>query len=258
VAVPPRKKSNAIWWILGGLIAVLVVGVGLVVLIIALANFGTNNRNLNANRNENRNANVSVNTNVTNTNLNANATVPTSLTDDFSEQKWWTGTSSYGRIWYDNGEYHMASKQDTYIVIYAPSDDYSSENATVKVSARSVDGSVPSAGFGLLVHCGYSKTKKLDDYALLIFPGPEPEYEIVLHKDGYQTPLVTRTQSSAIKSGTSPNELEVRIRGAEMAFYANGQLLTRLTDTANYRRGKVGFYTSDVTEVAFDNLEIDH
>src|SRR5215207_9939828 len=129
-APAPRKKSNAIWWILGGLAAVVVIGVGVAVMLIALASLGsnnTNNRNANT-RNENRNSNVTVNANVPNTNANANAnanaTIPNSIVDDFSQQKWGIGTSPYGRIWYDDGEYHMSSREKTFVVMYAPSDDY--------------------------------------------------------------------------------------------------------------------------------------
>jgi len=227
-------------------------------MIIALASLGTDNRNVNANRNENRNANVSVNTNVSNTNLNANATVPTSLADDFSEQKWGTGTSPFGRIWYDNGEYHMSSRERTFVVMYAPSDAYNTENATVKVTARSVSGDAPSSGFGLMVHCVQTKAKKLEDYALLIYPGDEPAYEVIMHKEGNQSSLVQRTKSDAIRSGSAPNQLEIRIRGPELSFYANGQYLTRVTDSANFRRGRAGLYTSDSYEVAFDDLTIEH
>ncbi|HEX3249719.1 MAG TPA: hypothetical protein VHS05_09845 [Pyrinomonadaceae bacterium] len=258
VAAPPRKKSNAIWWILGGLIAVIVIGVGLVVMIIALASLSTNTNNANVNvRNDNRNANVTTNTNVNNSNANANATIPASFTDDFSEQKWGTGQSAFGRIWYDSGEYHMTSRERTFVVMYAPSNDYNTENATVKVTARSVTGQVPAAGFGLMVHCVQTKEKKLEDYALLIYPSDEPEYEVIMHKDGVQSSLVQKTKSSAIRSGSSPNQLEIKIRGAELSFYANGQFLTKVTDTANYRRGRAGLYTSDPYDVAFDDLTID-
>jgi len=258
---PPPKKSNAIWWILGGLLAVLVIGVGLVVMVIALASLGanTNNSNVTANvRNENRNSNVTANANVANanTNANTNANIPSSLSDDFSEKKWGTGTSPYGRIWYDDGEYHMSSKDKTFVVMYAPSDDYNTENATVKVTARSVNGDVPSSGFGLMVHCAQSKAKHLEDYALLIYPGEEPEYEVIMHKDGNQSSLVSRTKSKAIRSGSAPNQLEIRIKGTDLFFYANGQYLTRVNDSGNYKRGRTGFYTSDVPEVAFDNLQI--
>lgn len=251
----PRKKSNALWWVLGGLLALLVIGAGLFVMIIALASLGSNvNSNSNANtRNDNRNSNVIVNTNTNTSNTNAN--LPSSISDDFSEQKWGVAVSQYGRTWYEADEYHMASKERTFVVMYAPSDAYNTENARVSVMARSIDGSVPSAGFGLMVH-GVLKSGKLEDYALLIYPREEPEYQIVMHKDGTQATLVDRTKSDAINPGSEPNKLEVRIRGTELSFYANGQFLTRIKDTADYRRGRAGFYTSDVHEVAFDDLVI--
>jgi len=257
----PAKKSNAVWWILGGFAAVLIIGAGLIVMVIALASLGsnTNNSNFNANtRNDNRNSNVTTNANANVNTTNANTSLPTSLTDDFSQQKWNTATSEYGKSWYEGGEYHMTSKENTFVVMYAPSDEYNTENATVKVTARSVTGNVPVAGFGLMVHCAQSKAKQLEDYALLIYPSEEPEYEVIMHKDGKQSSLVPRTKSPAIKSGSAPNQLEVRIKGIDLWFYANGKYLTRINDSQNYRRGRAGFYTSDVYEVAFDNLEIQH
>jgi hypothetical protein len=252
---PPEKKSNAVWWILGGLAAVLVIGVGLVVMLIALASLGanSNNSNLSTNRNENRNTNVTVNTNST----NSNTTPPVSLRDDFSDQKWSTGVSQFGRIWYDNDEYHMVSKERTFVVMYSPrTNEYDSENATVSVTARSVDGSAPSAGFGLMVHCD-QKEGKLNDYALLIYPSDEPEYQVIKHKAGTQSTLVDRTKSDAIKPGSAPNKLEIRIKGGDLWFYANGQYLTRINDSENFKRGRVGLYTSDIHEVAFDDLSIE-
>jgi len=240
---------------------VLIIGIGLVVMIIALAslNSNTNTSNLNANtRNENRNSNTNANANA-NTNVsnaNANAAIPDSITEDFSAQTWATGTSEYGRRWYEDGEYHMSSHERTFVVIYAPSDNYSTENATVKVTARSVNGDVPSSGFGVMVHCALSKARQLQDYALVIYPADEPAYEIIKHKDGNQSTIVTKTKSNAIRSGDAPNVLEVRIRGTELSFYANGQFLTSINDTENFRRGVAGLYTSDVYEVAFDDLTI--
>ena len=252
----PAKKSHALWWILGGLAAVAVIGVGLVVMIVALINMTNTNGNI-ANHNANRNTESNLNTNVNrNTNSNTNTSLRATFADDFSQQKWGTGDSKFGRIWYSDDEYHMSSREKTFVVMYAPTDEYDTENATVKVTARSVDGSVPSAGFGLMVHCAQSKAKQLEDYALLIYPGTEPEYEVVMHKDGNQSSLISRTPSSAIRSGTTPNQLEVRVKGTDITFYVNGQYLNRITDSANYKRGRAGLYTSDTTEVAFDDLEI--
>ena len=263
-----EKKSNALWWILGALGIVAVMGIGLVVVLIAIANMSgnTNNPNNNriANENTNANTNVSPNTNATpsvnaNANLNSReggADLPANFSDDFSQTKWGAGKFAFGDIWYTNGEYHMRSKERTFIVMYAPSNDYSTKEATVKVTARSVDGSVPSNGFGLMVHCAQSKTKQLEDYAFLIYPDEEPEFEVVAHKDGNQKTVVQRTKSSAIKSGAARNQLEVRVNGSDLEFYVNGQLLTTISDTENYKGGRAGLYTSDVVEVAFDDLEI--
>jgi hypothetical protein len=254
------KKSNAVWWILGGIAALAIIGVGLLVMVIAIASMSgnTNNRNVanvNNNRVDNRNTNVTANTNGSE-NVNS-SNLPAQFADDFSQPKWGVGDSKFGRIWYADDEYHMTSKERTYIVMYAPSDEYSTENATVKVTARSVNGGVPSSGFGLMVHCAQSKAKQLEDYALLIYPSDTPQYEVIMHKDGNQTSLVPKTNSTAIRSGSSPNQLEIRIKGTELAFYINGQLLTRISDTENYRRGRAGLYTSDVTDIAFDDLEIE-
>ena len=253
----PEKKSNAIWWILGGLAAFGVIAIGVVVMVIALASMSSNTNNANINRNENRNANVVANANAS-PNANKTNSQPSSFVDDFSQEKWGAGESKFGKIWYADDEYHMSSKdKTTYIVMYAPSSEYNTENATVKITGRSVDGSVPSSGFGLMVHCAKAKTtQQLEDYALLIYPSTEPEYEVIMHKDGAQTALVPKTKSSAIQSGNSPNELEVRIKGLELSFYINGQFLTKITDKENYKAGLVGLYTSDTTDVAFDNLQI--
>lgn len=259
-----QKKSNALWWILGALGIVAVMGIGLVVALIAIANMGGNTNNSNSNRiaNANTNSNVSPNINASpSVNANANSRdgsgdLPANFSDDFSQTKWGAGKFAFGDIWYANDEYHMKSKQSTFIVMYAPSNEYSTKDATVKVTARSVDGTVPSHGFGLMVHCAQTKTKQLEDYAFLIYPDEEPEFEVVMHKDGNQKTVVQRTKSTAIKSGSTPNQLEVRVKGSDLEFYVNGQLLTTVSDTENYKGGRAGLYTSDVVEVAFDDLEI--
>ena len=252
----PRKKSNAIWWVFGGLLAVLIIGVGLIAVFIALSLSSTSNRNTNT-RVTNRNANVDVHVPTTNANVNTTVTPPASLADDFSVKKWGTATSQFGRTWYTNDEYHMSSKERMFVVMYAPNNEYSTENSTVRVTARSVDGTVPAAGFGLMFHCVQSRTGQLEDYALLIYPSDEPEYEVIMHKQGVQSTIVERTKTNAIRSGSEPNQLEIRIKGAEMSFYVNGQFLKTLTDRENFRNGRAGLYTSDVTEVAFDDLQID-
>ena len=122
-----------------------------------------------------------------------------------------------------------------------------------------VKARVPQTVFGRTDAFGVSKTT--------INPSFDPKIDqtkfegvrsisLDMHKDGTQTSLVNKTPSTAIHSGSSPNLLEVRIKGSELSFYANGEFLTKINDPGNYKRGRAGFYTSDVTEVAFDDLQI--
>ena len=103
---------------------------------------------------------------------------------------------------------------------------------------------------------GEKRDGKLEDYGFLIYNGDNPKYKIVLHKAGAETNVVDWTPTSTPRTGTSPNQIEVRIRDLKMDFYINGQFVTSITDEANYRRGRVGLYTSGTGEVAFDDLEI--
>jgi hypothetical protein len=263
---PPAPQKRSVWpWLLGiGAVLVFVV-IGIIILIIAIAkitNDNNNNRVANTNTNTNRTANRNTNTNRNtndNTNGNENSNTRSSLTtftDDFSTESWGVGPSQYGRIWYDNEEYHMHATKGGYIVMYSPDKpEYHDENATVRVGLRSIDGDPPVTGYGLSVH-GEKKNNNLEDYSFLIYNGDNPKYKIVLHKGGSESKIVDWTSSSTIRTGTTPNQLEVRIRDTKMDLYINGQFVTSVVDEAGYKRGRVGFYTSDKGEVAFDDLEI--
>ncbi|MCU1267875.1 MAG: hypothetical protein JWM21_4193 [Acidobacteria bacterium] len=258
--VQPRK-SHAVWWVLGGLAVLVILGIGIGVILLAIASINSasnSNRVIVANSNTNRNANSNrlSNTNSARANTNSTPSLPSSFSDDFSEQKWTVASSDFGNLWYVNDEYHMRSKDQTYVVMYGPSADYGTENATVQVTARNVDGISPASGYGLTVHGEKSKDDKLEDYTFLIFTGPEPKYKVLLHKGGTETSLVPWTPSTVIRKGTATNQLEVRIKGPQLSFYINDQFITDVTDTANYKRGRAGLYTSDVHEVAFDDMEI--
>ena len=257
---PPVPQKRSAWpWVLGIGAVLLLVGVGVIILIIAVAsitNSNNNNGNSNrlANRNTNKNSNANVTTN-TNDNTNARSTL-TSFTDDFSKEDWRAGSSTYGTMWYQNEEYHMRGTKGYYFVIYGPDKpEYKTKNATVRVGLRSIDGTSPSTGYGLVVH-GEMKNDQLEDYAFLIYTGDNPKYEIVDQKAGKDTTLVEWTPFSAIRTGTSPNQIEVRIRDRKLDFYINGQFVTSIVDVENFQGGRVGFYASDEHEVAFDDLEI--
>jgi hypothetical protein len=256
---PPAPTKRSVWpWLLGIGAVLVFLGIGVVILVFAIASMtNTNNSNGNSNNNNsrvaNRNANKNANSDDTNTNPRSNLS---SFTDDFSSKSWGVGESQYGNIWYQDEEYHMHATKSGYIVMYAPDKkEYYDENATVRVGLRSIDGNPPVTGYGLVVH-GEKKDGKLEDYGFLIYNGDNPKYKIVVHKAGAETKVADWTPTSTIRTGTAPNQIEVRIRDAKLDFYINGQFVTSITDDANYKRGRVGLYTSDTGEVAFDDLEI--
>ncbi len=259
-----RKKSNPLPWILGIVGVLLVLGIGAIVMLSIAGGSNSNNANSNNNNraannanNSNRNANAN-NTNANNANNTNSTTTKGSVTDDFSTQKWGTGARAFGSF-YADGEYHMHhTVADQYVVIYSPDEAaYKTENATVKATVRSVDGNIPTVGYGIVVH-GELVDGKLQGYAFLIKNGPDPKYGVMLMENGEQKTVVKPATSSAIRTGTNPNQLEVRISGSQLSFYINGQYATSITDTAELAdtAGRVGFYTSTGGEVAFDDLTV--
>ena len=256
---PPAPQKRSVWpWLLGIGAVLVFMGVGVVFLIYAvtrITNDNSNNRNSN-NSNKVANRNTNKNTNADETNTNNSRSNLTTFTDDFSSKSWGTGASQYGNIWYQDEEFHMHATKGGFIVMYGPEKpEYRTENATVRVGLRSIDGDPPITGYGVVVH-GEKKDGKLEDYGFLIYNGSNPQYKIDLHRAGAETKVVDWTPTSTIRKGTTPNQIEVRIRGLRLDFYINGQFVTSITDEANYKTGRVGLYTSDLGEVAFDDLEI--
>lgn len=258
------KKSSALPWVLGGIGLLVVLGVAAVVVIGILASMGSNtNKNNSNNSNQvanrsNRNGS-SNNTNSTNSNNsnNSNSTTTTgkpAASDDFSSEAWWTGSVNVGSASYENGEYHLRATSTGYMVIYGP-DVFRTENATTRVTARSVSSS-PERGFGLAVFGEMSKKKELEDYCFLIRTSDTPAYKIVMHRGGNETNIIDWTDASQIRTGTSPNQLEVRTSGTSAAFYINGQYVTTIEAQTGYAVGLAGFYTSGTEDVAFDDLQI--
>jgi hypothetical protein len=179
-----------------------------------------------------------------------------SFKDDFSEKLWTTGSSAFGNLWYEGGEYHMHATSGGFIVIYAPGKkEYGSENATISVTARSVYENGPNTGYGVVVY-GEKNSRQLEDYGFLIFTGQNPKYKVVVHKGGTEKVLLDWTPSGEIQSGTRPNRLEVKTRDQNLEFFVNGRHLTTIPDSEGWKRGMVGLYTSQTNDVAFDNLEI--
>jgi hypothetical protein len=259
------KKSSALPWVLGGVGLLVVLGVVAAVVIGVLASMGSNTNKNNSNNsnqvsnrsNRNGSTNNSNNSNSSNSN-NSNSTTTSgtpSATDDFSSPAWWTGTADVGTAWYTSNEYHLRATSTGYMVIYSPA-AFRTENATTRVTARSVSGSSPENGFGLTIFGEMSKKKELEDYGFLIRTNGTPAYKIVLHRGGKETVVVDWTDASQLRTGSSPNQLEIRTKDTKVSFYINGQYVNAVEATTGYAVGLAGFYTSGTEEVAFDDLQI--
>lgn len=244
----PQQPKRSVWpWIIG-IVAILgVMGVGVVILIVALAGMNSN-RNSNTNtRLVNRNANQ----------WNANVSSAPAFSDDFSTQNWQTGTYAYGTAWYKDDEYHVRANRGGYLVMYAPNKSYQTENATVRVTTRSVEGVSPTAGYGLVVHSQKSNaTQAISNYAFLIRTGDTPDFQVLHHLGGKKYTVKEWSRSPYIRSGANTNQLQVTARNSLLTFSVNGHELTTLTAMPDSVRGLVGFYTTDANDVAFDDLEI--
>ncbi len=240
-AAPGGSKS----WLVFAVVGVAVLAIGIVVLLMIIG------RNSSDSSNQNRNASPGGGTNA-----------PSSvLKDDFSAENWPTGEQGFGNF-YQDGQYHMKGRPNLYLYMFPLNKsgnsllNYSSKDATVKVTARSVDGNPPAHGYGLIVHGKLSAKRNLEGYGFLVYSGDDPKFSVVRFADGVPTDIVDWESSSVIRSGANPNQLEVRTSGSQLSFYVNGQFLKSVTDTANMTDGYVGLYTSETNEVAFDDMEI--
>lgn len=256
---PARKSGKGL--IIGAITGVVILGAGIVVLLMIIGkNSSTSNANANHAVTTNRNSNsVVVNANNSN-NANRSAAPAGSLKDDFSTENWPTGESAYGSF-YQNGEYHMKGQPSLYIFMFPRnSENYKTEDATVKVVARNVDGKSPKHGYGLIVHGKVNQDSHLEGYGFLIYTGAPSQYEIVRFVNGETKTVVDWADSPAIRGGTNSNQIEVRTQGSQLSLYINGQLVKTVIDADGYReglgQGYVGLYTSDTGEVAFDDMEI--
>lgn len=275
-SAPPRKKSNTALWVLGILGVVVVVGVvgffGLLIAIgIAVDNDNNNNsRNYNtrSNSNSGSNTNSSANSistrNVSNSGTTSNTSYNSGTNSStttgslkYSEMDWGKLDSAFGRGEYTGGEYRVNSKKsDNYYVIIVDAvvkDQYVTKNATTKITARTVSSDSPYLGFGLVVHSDPLPLKR--DYAFVIRTGSDPAFRVVKHEDKIETDVVKWTSASQIRSGTQPNDLEVRSNGKTLEFYINGQFATSIADNIT-TKGIVGLYTSGTPVVAFSDLRI--
>jgi hypothetical protein len=249
-AQTPRPKSRAWLWVLaifGGLI--LLCGGGFVALLALIPNdspfvsdYNYNNSGNNRNGGDNRNSGSS------NSEKSGNV-----LKDDLAT--WIPKSDVYGITDYTGGELVMSSKEaGYYYVLVTPKSNFRTENATTRVKLRNTTGDATKYGFGLMIHSDLNAPLS-KDYSFLIDTSSR-KYRIARHSEKEEKTVVEWTYSSAIKSGTQENVLEVMDEGGKMSFYINGDYATAYADNYGYKNGVAGLYVSDAVPVAFSGLEI--
>ena len=235
---PPVRKSRAWIWIvmiIGSLIVLGGIGiVGLIALAVATDD-GTD----------------------TNTSNNSSgftdSNYKTVLTEDFST--WRKEINDFGKTEYRNSEFVMSSKQaGGFYVLISGKSDYKTTNASTKVTVKNVNGTSTPLGYGLLIHSD-PNVALAKDYVFLI-DSTTQSYRIATHLSNKENPVIKWTSFSAIRSGTQPNDIEVKDENGKMTLYINGKMATTLQNTTNYKDGIVGIYAGDGIPIAFSNLKL--
>lgn len=166
---------------------------------------------------------------------------------------WVRDSSQYGKTEFRDDEFFMSAiKNNFYYVLVAPVGN-ESYNATSKITLRDAESGNNSLGYGLIVNS--NPIPLIKDYAFLINT-KTLKYRVVSHTPGNEKTVVSWKSSTAIKSGSQENVLEVQDSGGQFKFYINGELVETLSSRDSYADGVPGIYVGGTSPVAFSNLEI--
>lgn len=241
-SMQPVKKSKSWIWVVGilGFLVLLCGGGGLLVF------FGLK----------------AIDDNIANSNYpspNVSPTVSANVIK-YDMSLWKTGVGDYATTTYGSNKFTInVTKPDYYYVVVTAKNpttkaEHETQNAITKLTVSNRLAKAVKYGFGLVVH---SDTTPLNqDYAFVI-DSENKKYQILHHSFKTEKVLTSWTSSTAIKSGTEDNVLEVRDSGKTMQFYINGQFIKSVDDDDNNTGGIAGIYSSESTPIDFSNLQIE-
>lgn len=152
----------------------------------------------------------------------------------------------------NNGKLELTSRSSLYYVFVFK--EFKTYNASTKVTVVNITGRPTDYGYGLMVNSHPTRVLS-KDYVFLI-DGKTGQYRIAKHLNKEESDIVKWTSTSAIKSGSMANDIEVQIFDKEMKLYINGQFIKTVEDTTDYKDGVAGIYTSDEVPITFTNLEL--
>lgn len=247
-----QSKASALPWVLGVFATLILLAVaGFIALVALVGTLPDDNKNNSSGTRANSNK-----TGIFDSTSTTSKTSSSGFKIDFTRWSEFDKADGVAKVMGD--EFQLACKQSNYFYVMIAStkfeDKFVTNNATARVTVRSVTGDAPGLGYGIVVDSDIEPLK--EGYAFLISNGSSPKYRVVRHINRKETVVKDWTAAAQIRSGTQPNQLEVRSDGKTMSFYINGQLATNVTDENGSEKGIVGIYTSDTKPVGFSNLEI--
>lgn len=186
----------------------------------------------------------------------ASPTTTTKKVEKYDMSNWETGTNEYETSTYSNGALTITMIKENFFYVFVTKEDngedYQTQDVTTKVTVKNVNAKPARYGFGLVVH---SDSTPLDEDYTFVINSEKKMYRVVEHSFKSETIINDWKYSSAIKSGTDENLLEVRDAGDKMNFYINGQFVVTIDDEKNNGSGIAGIYTSEKIPITFSNLQ---
>lgn len=238
---PARGSSNTWKWVIGGVGTIILLGIIGFFGLFALAMMYGDDVNTNQNKNP------------ANTDKSPVPDASLYKKDDLS--LWRREENAFGKTVYEDGEFVMNSKSENYFYVLITKDkDFTTLDATARVTLRNVTGKPTKLGYGLVVHSDPDEALKRN-YAFLI-DTIKKSYRIVMHTDKKETELVRWTTFAAIRGGTETNEISVKNESGKLTLFINGQMATSVKESGDYKQGVAGLYVSDAIPIAFSNLQL--
>ncbi len=223
----PKKSSKAwIWVLLIVAVLLLTCGGGFVGLFIYLASIAPDNSN-----------NSRTPTPSPTRGAPTPSPFPRNQVQSIDLKDWVRKDSTFGNTDFADGEFFMSSKKPGFYYVVAAPSEFKTESASTSVVLRNVGDATSSLGYGLVFHSDPKPLQK--GYALLI-DTKQQKYRVVRHEPGKETEVVAWTNSSAIRSGTAENTLEIRDTPSRVELYINGDMATTIKNTHGSKGGVVG------------------
>jgi hypothetical protein len=169
----------------------------------------------------------------------------------------WLANQPYAG-WSD-GAYRLLAKDDARFVAVGVPATQSLSDVIISATFRKTGGP-PGGGYGLIVRDQGPEPRdgvNQEFNAYVLETGDLGEYGVWRRDGDHWVDLVPWTRSSAVRSGGSPNDLEVRAVGDQLSFSVNGSVVAEVTDDA-YPQGSVGIFVGgDDNAVALDRFNLE-